>query len=302
MAPNGWFHRRPKIQRNGNEPTARDLPEGIWTPCPKCGEGLLVKELEKNLKVCRKCGYHFRISVRERIDLLADAGSFEEMFAGLSSVDLLEFPDYPEKLAKGRANTGMNDGMVVGRARIEGWPVVLGVADFRFIGASMGSVYGERVARALEEAVRRRIPAIMVCASGGARMQEGLVSLMQMAKTSAAVAQVNRARVPYITIFTDPTTAGVLASFASLGDVIIAEPGALVRFAGDRVAAQAGANKDLPANFQTAEFYLQHGTVDMVVHRKDLRDTLARVLSFCCQDRVQRRDEEEAPMALGMSA
>ena len=220
--------------------------------------------------------------------MLADADSFLEIAGGLSSIDVLEYPDYPDKLAKGRANTGMNDGMTVGRARIAGWPVLLGVADFRFMGGSMGSVYGERVVRAFEEAVRSESPAIMVCASGGARMQEGILALMQMAKTSAAVARMQRARVPYIVVLTDPTTAGVLASFASLGDVTIAEPGALVRFAGERVAQQAGGAKQAPDNFQTAEFYLEHGTVDMIVHRKELRDTLSRVLTFCCQGRVAR--------------
>ena len=288
MSPNGWFHRRPKMESNGGESKTQDIPEGLWDKCPNCGEALFIKELEKNLKVCRKCGHHFRLSGRERVDLLVDRGSFEEFAADISSLDPLEFPDYPEKLAKSRAVTGMGDGMVVGRARIDGWPVVLGVADFRFMGGSMGAVYGERVARALEEAVRLRVPAIMVCASGGARMQEGLISLMQMAKTSAAVARMQRARVPYITILSDPTTAGVLASFASLGDIIIAEPAALVRFAGERVAQQAGLGKPPPENFQTAEFYLEHGTVDMIVHRKDLRDVLSRVLAFCCQGRVAR--------------
>ena len=224
--------------------------------------------------------------------MLVEEGSFEEIGGGLASVDPLEFPEYPEKLAKGRANTGMNDGMVVGRARIAGWPVVLGVADFRFMGGSMGSVYGERVTRALEEALRRRVPAILVCASGGARMQEGILSLMQMAKTSAAVGRLNRAGVPYITVLTDPTTAGVFASFASLGDVVIAEPGALMRFAGERVAQQAGPTSKVPDNFQTAEFYLQHGTVDLIVHRKDLLDTLSRVLTFCCQGRMARETPE----------
>ncbi|HOJ20474.1 MAG TPA: acetyl-CoA carboxylase, carboxyltransferase subunit beta [Armatimonadota bacterium] len=291
MAPNGWFHRYPRI-KGGGEPKAQHVPEGIFEKCPKCGEALLVKELEKNLKVCRKCGYHFRLSVRERIELLTDPGSFQEIATGLSSVDILEFPEYPEKLAKGRANTGLNDGMVVGSARIAGWPVILGVADFRFMGGSMGSVYGERVTRALEEALQRRVPAILVCASGGARMQEGLVSLMQMAKTSAAVGRLNEAGVPYITVLTDPTTAGVFASFASLGDIIIAEPGALMRFAGERVAAQAGPAKQPPPNFQTAEFYLEHGAIDLIVHRKDLQDTLSRILTFCCHGRLAREGGE----------
>lgn len=287
MAPNGWFHRRPKI-RNGGESKAQDIPAGLFTPCPKCGEGLLNKELEKNLKVCRKCGYHFRLSVCERLEMLVDADSFEEMAAGLASVDVLEFPEYPEKLAKGHATTGLNDGMVVGRARIAGWPVVMGVVDFRFIGGSMGSVYGERVARAFEEGIQRGVPVILVCASGGARMQEGLLALMQMAKTSAAAARLHEAGIPYITVLTDPTTAGVFASFASLGDITIAEPGALMRFAGERVAQQAGPTQKPPANFQTAEFYLEHGTVDLIVPRKDLRDTLSRTLTFCCQGRVRR--------------
>ncbi|MDH7571609.1 MAG: acetyl-CoA carboxylase, carboxyltransferase subunit beta [Armatimonadota bacterium] len=296
MAPNGWFHRRPKIE--GSAGQTRGIPAGMWTPCPKCGEGLLVKELEKNLKVCRKCGYHFRLSAQERIDMLTDRGSFQEIAAELASTDPLGFPEYPEKLAKGQATTGLTDGMVVGLARIVGWPVVLGVADFRFMGGSMGSVYGERVTRAFEEAIRRRIPAVMVCASGGARMQEGLIALMQMAKTSAAVARMQKARIPYVTILTDPTTAGVFASFASLGDVVIAEPGALMRFAGERVAQQAGPTQKPPPNFQSAEFYLQHGTVDMIVPRKDLRDALDSVLTFCCKGRVAR-EESSPPMSAG---
>ncbi|HEX2999508.1 MAG TPA: acetyl-CoA carboxylase, carboxyltransferase subunit beta [Armatimonadota bacterium] len=299
MGPNGWFHRRPKIQGNGGESKAQDIPEGLWTKCPQCGEALLTKELEKNLKVCRKCGYHFRLTAPERIELLTDADSFTEIAAGLESVDLLQFPNYPEKLAKSRAKTGLNDGMTVGLAKMAGWPVVLGVADFRFIGGSMGSVYGERVTRALEEAVRRQLPAIMVCASGGARMYEGLTALMQMAKTSAAVARMNQAKLPYITVLTDPTTAGVLASFASLGDIIIAEPAALVRFAGERVAQQAGPNKQVPDNFQTAEFYLEHGTVDIIAPRKELRETLVHVLTFCCQGRVRREAYDESAAAIG---
>jgi len=259
---------------------------------------LSVQPVERFQKTSRLQGggqhlYYGRIPVTLVAgELLTDPGSFQEIATGLASVDILEFPEYPEKLAKGRANTGLNDGMVIGSARIAGWPVLLGVADFRFMGGSMGSVYGERVTRALEEALERRVPAILVCASGGARMQEGLVSLMQMAKTSAAVGRLNEAGVPYITVLTDPTTAGVFASFASLGDIIIAEPGALMRFAGERVAAQAGPAKQPPPNFQTAEFYLEHGAIDLIIHRKDLQDTLSRILTFCCHGRLAREGGE----------
>lgn len=290
MAPDGWFHRRPQIQNHNEAPRAKEIPEGLWEKCPRCGEGLLRKEWERNLKVCRKCDYHFRLSAHERIEMLADPGSFMEIAAGLASLDPLGFPEYTEKLAKGQATTGLTDAMVVGRATIGGWPVVLGVSDFRFMGGSMGSVYGERVVRAFERALHERIPVIMVCASGGARMQEGIVALMQMAKTSATVARLHQARIPYITVITDPTTGGVLASFASLGDIILAEPGALMRFAGDRVAQQAGPSEKPPDNFQRAEFYQEHGTVDLIVHRKDLRSTLVTLLRFCCQGRVKPQD------------
>jgi acetyl-CoA carboxylase carboxyl transferase subunit beta len=258
----------------------RDGPTDAWTKCPTCESQIFNKQLERNLRVCPTCGHHFRMSVGERIDLLVDRDSFQERDAGLTSGDPLGFHDqqaYVDRLEASRIKTGLREAAVWGTARIEGHPVAIGLFDFRFMGGSMGSVVGEKVARCLEAALGERIPAIVVSASGGARMQEGTLSLLQLAKTTAPLARMDVAGVPFISVLTDPTTGGVLASFASLGDVIIAEPGALIGFAGARVASGT-VGEELPEGFQRAEFLLDHGFVDMVVPRSELRATLARVL------------------------
>lgn len=246
--------------------------------CESCRKVLLSKELEKNASVCPHCGKHFRLPAAERIAVTFDPDTFVEMDAEMVSQDPLEFPEYSEKLATAVAKTGRQDSIVRGRALLAGANVAVAVSDFAFMGGSMGSVAGEKVTRTLELAADERMPAIVFTATGGARMQEGLFSLMQMAKTSAACERLSRAGAPFICVFTDPTMAGVLASYASLADVILAEPGALVGFAGARVAAQAAAGGKMPDDFQTSEFNLRVGMIDKIVERKDMRFTLARVV------------------------
>ncbi len=258
----------------------RDGPTDAWTKCPGCESQIFNKQLERNLRVCPTCGHHFRMSVGERIDLLVDRDSFEERDAGLTSGDPLGFHDqqaYADRLEASHIKTGLREAAVWGTARIEEHPVAIGLFDFRFMGGSMGSVVGEKVARCFEAAIGERIPAIIVSASGGARMQEGTLSLLQLAKTTAPLARMDVAGVPFISVLTDPTTGGVLASFASLGDVIVAEPGALIGFAGARVASGT-VGEELPEGFQRSEFLLEHGFVDLVVPRAELRRTLGRLL------------------------
>jgi acetyl-CoA carboxylase carboxyl transferase subunit beta len=250
-----------------------------WVQCAKCKKIIFKNDFERALKVCPHCGHHHRLRARERIAITADPETFTEMETELVADDPLGFPDYPDKLAKGRQTSGEQEAILIGRAQLGGIPIMLGVMDFAFMGGSMGSVVGEKVARCFEKAIEERLPVVMFCASGGARMQEGLISLMQMAKTTAAVARHHRARLPYLAVFTDPTMAGVLASFASLADVIIAEPGALVGFAGQRVAAQASVGRT-PANFQTAEFQYEHGMIDLIIPRRQIRPTLTYLLEF----------------------
>lgn len=278
MSLDRWVRRKSKAAGKAARKHLDTLPDGLWTKCPKCGEILFSKELVRNLKVCNKCSYHFRLGWEERLAITADDDSFVEMDADLVTVNPLDFPEYSEKVARDTADLGINDPMITGTATIGGHPVVLGIADFAFRGASMGSVYGEKVVRAFERAMQERLPVVMVNASGGARMQEGLLSLMQMAKTSASVAQHDRAGLMYISVLTDPTTAGVHASYAMLADVIVAEPGALIGFAGERVAAQAQVLKR-PPGFQSAEFQLEHGMVDIVLSRREIKDTLVKVLA-----------------------
>lgn len=262
---------------------ARGPSENLWVRCLRCRELNYVRELEDNLKVCVKCGYHFRLSARERIAHLVEGERFEEWFAELAPTDPLGFKTesqtYPAKLAETQRATGLTEAAICGGAVIRGHPVVVAVLDFSFLGGSMGSVVGEKVTRAVEEAVRRRWPLVVVSASGGARMYEGAISLMQMAKTAASLGRLGEARIPHIAILTDPTTGGVTASFASLGDITIAEPGALIGFAGPRVIEQVTRQR-LPPGFQTAEFLLEHGMIDLVVPRKDLPDTLAKILGL----------------------
>jgi len=275
------FRKTPKYFTIPADLPRREIPENLWVRCSRCGELLYVKEFEKNLKVCHKCDHHFRLSARERIDLLIDAGTFVEEDADLLPGDPLGFVSleqpYPRKIAEVQARTGLNEAVVSGSGRLEGIPVQISACDFSFLGASMGSVFGEKVVRTLERGLTTRQPVLVVSCSGGARMHEGIFSLMQMVKTSGAVARLSDAAVPFISVLTDPTTGGVSASFATLGHVIIAEPGALIGFAGPRVIEQITKQK-LPPGFQTAEFLLEHGVIDMVVHRRDLKPTVARLL------------------------
>jgi len=257
----------------------RDMPEGLWTKCPSCNESLFEQALAKNLRVCTSCGYHFTIGSGERIASMVDEGTFVEMDQELDSVNALGFKGYLDKVKAYQTKTGLKEAVVTGRADIETLPVLLAIMDFRFLGASMGSVVGEKITRAIEAATAERKPVIVFSASGGARMHEGILSLMQMAKTSGALARHAEARLPYISVLTHPTTGGVTASFATLGDLIIAEPKCMIGFAGPRVVKET-THADLPPGFQTAEFMMQHGLVDMIVDRKDMRATLAKVLRY----------------------
>ena len=255
------------------------IPEGLWVKCDNCKEIIYRKEVEKNYKVCPKCDYHFRLSSSERLPYLVDEGSFLEVEDGLSPRDFLSFKDYKDKLKSNRKKTGLKDAIISGEAKIGGKHVSLVIMDFNFMGGSMGSVVGEKIARAVERAIENRTPFISVASSGGARMQEGILSLMQMAKTSAAVARLGQAGLPFISILTDPTFGGVTASFAMLGDIIVAEPKSLIGFAGPRVIEQT-IKQQLPGGFQRAEFLLEHGMIDMIIPRKDMRATLGKVLEF----------------------
>ena len=257
-------------------------PPDLWTKCPSCEEMLFNKQLDKVLRVCPSCGHHFRLSAQARLDLLVDHGSFEERDAGLQSVDPLGFVDqkpYPDRVAAAQTATGMRDAAVWGTARLDGRAVAICVMDFGFMGGSMGAVVGEKVARAAEHATDARLPLIVVSASGGARMQEGTLALMQLAKTIGALERLRDARVPYLSVMTDPTTGGVFASYAVLGDVNLAEPNALIGFAGARVSAGT-ISQELPPGFQRSEFLFEHGFVDLVVHRSRLRDELALLLRY----------------------
>jgi acetyl-CoA carboxylase carboxyl transferase subunit beta len=258
----------------------REVGPDAWTKCPSCESQIFNKQLERSLRVCPTCGHHFRMGIGERIELLLDEGSFMERDAGLESGDPLGFHDqkpYPDRLEASRVKTGLREAAVWGIGSIEGQRLAIGIFDFRFMGGSMGSVVGEKVARCFETALAERIPAIMVSASGGARMQEGTLSLLQLAKTTAPLTRLDAAGIPFISVLTDPTTGGVLASFASLGDVILAEPKALIGFAGARVASGT-VGEELPAGFQSAESLLEHGFVDQIVPRAELRTTLSRLL------------------------
>lgn len=280
MPPDGWFRRKSKFAPAPAAESAAQVPEGVATKCARCGDILFTKDFEKNLKVCPACGFHHKLTAAERIAYTVDEGSWQELFADLASTNPLPFEDYDAKLAKAVAATGANDSFRVGLARIAGRPLVLGTADFHFMAGSMGSVHGEKVARAMEEGVSRHLPVVIFTATGGgARMQEGLLSLMQMAKTAAAAARLAEAKLPYIVVLTDSTMAGVLASYGSLGDIHLAEPGATIGFAGARVVAQATVQKP-PEDYQTAEWQLAHGHIDAVVARRDLPQTLATLLSL----------------------
>lgn len=265
------------------------IPEGLWVKCDNCKEIIYKKEIEKNLQICPKCNYHFRISALERINLLADEGSFLEIDQDMSSTDPLNFKDiipYKNRLKENKEKTGLNEAAIYGTASINQRPVVLAIMDFSFMGGSMGSVVGEKITRAAELALEKKIPLITVASSGGARMQEGMFSLMQMAKVSAALSRLKEAAVLYISILADPTFGGVTASFAMLGDIIIAEPRSLIGFAGPRVIEQT-IKQQLPENFQRAEFLLEHGMIDLIVYRKDMKNTLFRLIDLFMPHQVE---------------
>ncbi|MBN1404699.1 MAG: acetyl-CoA carboxylase carboxyltransferase subunit beta [Opitutales bacterium] len=268
----------------------KDIPKDLYVRCPVSGEMIYTKDLEKNLMVVPGSGYHFPIDAPARIASMLDEGTFEEFDADLSSLDPLGFVDqkpYPERIEASRKKTGLNDAIVCGTGKMNGMTISIAAMDFRFSGGSMGSVVGEKIARAIERAIELKCPMIIVSASGGARMQEGIFSLMQMAKTSAALAKLAKAGLPYISILTNPTTGGVTASFATLGDLILAEPGALICFAGPRVIKE-GTKQELPEGFQTAEFLLERGLIDQIVPRTQMRDRVSTFLAaFCHAEKPQ---------------
>jgi acetyl-CoA carboxylase carboxyl transferase subunit beta len=273
-----WFKKSKEIKADKKV----KIPEGLWVKCESCREIIYKREIEKNLQICPKCNYHFRISARERLGLLVDEGSFIEIDAGLTSNDPLVFRDkviYREKLEENKRKTGLEDAAISGEATVEGHPVVLVIMDFAFIGGSMGSVVGEKIVRAAEAALEGGRPLVTVASSGGARMQEGIFSLMQMARVSAAVGRLKDNAALYISIIADPTFGGVTASFAMLGDVILAEPKSLVGFAGRGVIEQT-IKQQLPEDFQRAEFLLEHGFIDKIVDRKDIKKTVAKIIEL----------------------
>src|SRR6266853_191251 len=277
---NATFAKKPKLSSSKSK--KREIPEGLWTKCPKCSTMVFDKELDENLKVCTHCQYHFCIGARERIHSLVETCTFEEMDADMTSVDMLGFKgpaSYTSKLEKHQATTGLKDEDITGIVKIAEHRAALGVMDFKFLGGSMGSVVGEKLVRLIEKATEKALPLILISTSGGARMYEGMFSLMQMAKTCAALAYLSQARLPYISILTDPTMAGVMASFASVGDLIIAEPGAMIGFAGPRVIKDT-TQAELPPGFQTAEFLLDHGLIDAIVSRKEMKSRLVEYINY----------------------
>jgi acetyl-CoA carboxylase carboxyl transferase subunit beta len=274
------FVRKPKLATAKSK--KREIPEGLWTKCPKCSTMVFDKELDENLKVCTHCQHHFPISSRERIHSLVETCTFEEMDADMVSVDVLSFTgvaSYTSKLQEYQKSTGLKDAVITGICRIGEHRAALGVMDFSFLGGSMGSVVGEKLSRLIEKATEKGLPLIIISTSGGARMYEGMFSLMQMAKTCAALAYHAKARLPYISVLTHPTTAGVMASYASVGDLIIAEPGAMIGFAGPRVIKDT-TQAELPPGFQTAEFLLDHGLIDAIIPRKEMKLRLVEYLKF----------------------
>ncbi len=284
MSISDWFtaRERRRYVRVGDAAAQPDVPDGVWVKCDGCGKVLYEGELIADLRVCRHCGHHLAMTAAQRIEMLVDEGTFVETERGLLPGDPLSFSaakPYVESIASAREKSGLEEAVVTGRASIGGSPVVLAVMDFRFIGASMGSVVGEKIARAFELGVAERLPVVIVTASGGARMQEGMFSLMQMAKTSAAARRHSEAGLAYISVLTDPTYGGVTASFAVLADVLIAEPKAMIGFAGPRLVEQTIRRK-LPKDFQTAEFMLEHGMVDEVVPRAELRERISTLLGY----------------------
>jgi len=273
-----WFKKSKEVKTDKKI----KIPEGLWVKCDSCKEIIYKKEIDKNLKICPKCNYHFRISAKERIKLFVDEGSFVEIDSGLASNDPLNFKDkipYRDRLGENREKSGLEEAAISGEATVEGFPVIMVIMDFAFMGGSMGSVVGEKVMRAAETALEKKIPLITVASSGGARMQEGIFSLMQMARVSAAIAKLNEGGILYISILADPTFGGVTASFAMLGDVIIAEPRSLIGFAGPRVIEQT-IKQQLSEDFQRAEFLLDHGLIDIVIDRKALKKTIGQIIGL----------------------
>jgi acetyl-CoA carboxylase carboxyl transferase subunit beta len=274
----GWFRKARKRLASGQK---RDVPQGLWTKCEGCGEVIYTRQLEENAHICPECGRHFRIGIEPYLTILTDRGFEEEFDARLRSIDPLGFTDskrYTDRLRQAHEKTGLEEAVRTGRVRIEGRDVIMALMDFSFLGGSMGSAVGEKIARATQRATAERLPLIILSASGGARMQEGILSLMQMAKTSGRLARHREAGLPFLSILTHPTTGGVTASFAMLGDVIVAEPGALIGFAGPRVIRET-IGQELPEDFQTSEFLLEHGFVDVIASRDRLRETVALLLS-----------------------
>jgi len=274
------FVKKPKLASTASK--KKEIPDGLWTKCPKCATILYDKELDANLKICPKCGHHFAIGARERIHSLVETCTFEEMDADMTSVDILKFTgvaSYTSKLEAYQKSTGLKDAVITGIGRMGPHKVALGVMDFSFLGGSMGSVVGEKLTRLIEAGTHRGIPVIIVSTSGGARMYEGMFSLMQMAKTCGALARHAESRLPYISVLTHPTTAGVMASYASVGDLIISEPKAMIGFAGPRVIKDT-TQQELPSGFQTAEFLLERGLIDAIVPRKEMRERLLYYLDF----------------------
>jgi acetyl-CoA carboxylase carboxyl transferase subunit beta len=274
-----WFKRK----KEGLKPVdKKEMPDGLWVKCENCNEIIYKKELEKKLLVCPNCDYHFRLLSHEYIEILADKGSFQEFNQHIRSSDPLKFKDskkYSERYQAAIEKTGLNEAIITGLAKIETIDIILCVMDFSFIGGSMGSVVGEKVSRAVDIALQKKFPLIIISASGGARMHEGVLSLMQMAKTSAKLSLLSADNIPYISLLTNPTTGGTTASYAMLGDVHIAEPGALIGFAGPRVIKQT-IGQDLPDGFQRSEFLLEHGFIDVIIHRHELKSRIASILRF----------------------
>jgi acetyl-CoA carboxylase carboxyl transferase subunit beta len=278
------FLKKPKI--GSSKSKKREIPEGLWSKCPRCAVMLYDRELDENLKVCLHCSHHFAISARERIHSLVETCSFEEIDAEMVSVDMLRFTgvsDYASKLEAYQRSTGLKDAVITGFGKMGSHRVGLGVMDFGFLGGSMGSVVGEKITRLVEASTAKGLPVILISSSGGARMYEGMCSLMQMAKTCAALAYHARSRLAYVSVLTNPTTAGVMASFASVGDLIVAEPGAMIGFAGPRVIKDT-TQSELPPGFQTAEFLMEHGLIDAIVSRKELKERLHFYLEFLTKD------------------
>jgi acetyl-CoA carboxylase carboxyl transferase subunit beta len=275
-----WFKKKQEMP--GVKESKSNVPDGLWIKCDGCKEIIYKQQVERNQSVCPKCNYHFRIGAKERLALIVDEGSFKEYDGRLHPADPLHFKDmksYPERVKEARKATGMNEAILCGMAKIGGIPVSICAFEFSFLGGSMASVVGEKITRAIERAIRERSPLITVACSGGARMQEGVLSLMQMAKTSGALAKLGKAGQVFLSILTDPTTGGVTASFAMLGDIIIAEPKALIGFAGPRVIEQT-IRQELPPGFQRAEFLLEHGMIDIITDRKNMRDLLIKLLDL----------------------